>query len=50
LPAWFEGPFEVLKFTFEKLGQVDDMREAIRFFEEAKIARLSLETRQVRRQ
>ncbi|MDZ4852085.1 MAG: hypothetical protein SGI77_22585 [Pirellulaceae bacterium] len=48
LPAWFEGPFEVLKFTFEKLGQVGDMREAIRLFEEAKIARLSLETHQAK--
>ena len=39
LPAWFEGPFEVLKFAFEKLGQVDDMNEATEYFNEARKSR-----------
>ncbi len=41
LPAWFERPFEVLKFAFDKLGQVDDMNISTQLCEEARLARES---------
>ncbi|MEO8270747.1 MAG: hypothetical protein ABI557_13570 [Aureliella sp.] len=42
VPAWFEAPYDVLRFALRELGQLEDAEQAEIEFEIAKAERLSL--------
>jgi hypothetical protein len=44
LPALYEGPYDVLRWTYQALGQKDAAVEALREYEAAKRARESAAT------